>query len=416
MGSEEKTIIISFKGTGVNSSRGYTDDADFEVLIGSKRNIEVYSVDGCGQTFKDVLFPDLSKTAEYLSLQLFPEADTQGKIAKRQAKYQKHVDPGKNAKRLFQNEFPKHVSPKLPSLSGEKIEKCKSLVLVGFSRGCFTAILFANELSKKPKGKEILEKTYLFAFDPVPGNLSSCIPYTIASKSNVLKNLPLRFVMYGIGNYVSWKPGFDRYLPPTSTYTEKDVLICTSKDHESVPKWDIFGRYLDGILASDLTVKNSYVVDKELQQKRILVRNLHGEIGIKHHMICNCPIQQLNINPLRLRGNVKFIDLCKLYKLVDNILLNMNSFLTVYPPAKFVSLDKIRRDIYSEINTILKTQTLHTRSYDSIYIKNIFNKIESVSKIARYASNSKDPKSYQIIQSLLEAPMYSDFKNYLSTN
>ncbi|KEI34613.1 hypothetical protein FRA_50c14830 [Francisella sp. W12-1067] len=411
----EKKIVIYFKGTGANSrwiKDFYKDEIENDLLmvcLKKKDEYETYFVEGCGQTLKDVFFPDLSKTAKYLSAQLSDDSKLKKLAQSRNNKYAKK--PKKLNKRTFQP-----LNTEFGELTGEKIKNCRSLVLVGFSRGCFTAMLFANELNKVSQSKEILEKTYLFAFDPVPGNFFSCVPFGIASKADILRKTPIRLVVYGVGNYLNWTPGFDRYLPPTSPYTERDVLIIQSRSHTDInitlSMSSIFLAYLRQIEScypkypSEINKDHVKIFCEEIISKNIVVRNLQGEVGVKHHMISNYPIplDQLYINPLYLRCSINSIVLCNLYKLVDYMALEMNPFLNVFSPQKYNKLIAIRQNIATRINARLVKKDSAPQGGDQElieFVKNQLLEIEKIAKITRYSS--KDSKSYKLMQDLLDS-------------
>lgn len=75
------------------------------------------------------------------------------------------------------------------------------------------------------------KKICLFCFDPVPGNMSSYFPRSISSQADCLQSEKLRFVFFGVGNYLNKIPSMERYVPKISPFTEVDIALLEAKNH-----------------------------------------------------------------------------------------------------------------------------------------------------------------------------------------
>jgi hypothetical protein len=221
----KKTLVILFEGTGVNSVRDKTFEADAQLRQmqdNSEGLLDIFYCEGCGQTNFDTLYPDLSKTAKAITEQVLKNSSANIGTSINDTRQSKYLGGNIDMNEMISN-LHKYNKRVLQSITGADVNiditSYDSIVLIGFSRGCFTAIFFIKELSKTALGRQLLDKIHLFAFDPVPGNIFSWVPRSIGNKSNILKEIPIRFVLFGIGNYSNKKPGYDRYMPYTSPYT-----------------------------------------------------------------------------------------------------------------------------------------------------------------------------------------------------
>ncbi|MBK2125355.1 hypothetical protein, partial [Fangia hongkongensis] len=462
-----KHLIIDFLGTGDHSAKSNLPISVQDISLNSlSRNADhhLFYVEGCGQTNYDFAFPDISKTAQFIAYQLLYSNgnhpyNNDNSIGQQFTQYEnkEHVGNHKNKRYLR----PFNLSRKHP----DTLQNYDSIQFIGFSRGCFTAIFTIKYLldfyQQEHKNincitstDSLAHKVFLYCFDPIPGNLIRgwSLPseklQSISNKAKVLKELPIRFVLYAYSATTYLLPGFFRYLPETSLYTETDMLLLpgdffkwATTNHRSCTRYK--ENILQLYLAQQERNNNSPIIGNEVElNPEISFAQLppyfftarqpqKSNIQSFEAMLAGFPVTYFPQGTMKIycahmyfssinkyleeyrftTPNTNMISLCRLYALTQGILQNLNVLPNVRSDKK-KQLTRIKETIVSYIKAhyTLSNPSISTPNQQSVdqFISNQLKSICQyvIKKSVNFYRNNEKTQSYTNFIQALQHPSY----------